>query len=63
MKRPISGTASRSYAKWQALGVARADGEPFPQPNASARAWLPVAGGLLSFWAGIFLPRAATIRQ
>ena len=45
MKRPISGTASRSYANWQALGVARADGEPFPQPNATARAWLPVAGG------------------
>jgi lytic murein transglycosylase len=45
MKRPISGTASRSYAKWQALGVSRADGEPFPQPNATARAWLPVAGG------------------
>jgi len=45
MKRPISGTASRNYAKWQALGVVRADGEPFPQPNATARAWLPVAGG------------------
>jgi membrane-bound lytic murein transglycosylase B len=45
MKRPISGAASRSYANWQALGVARADGEPFPQPNATARAWLPVAGG------------------
>ncbi|MGB9391681.1 MAG: lytic murein transglycosylase, partial [Xanthobacteraceae bacterium] len=40
MKRPISGSASRSYANWQALGVARADGEPFPQPNATARAWL-----------------------
>ena len=45
MKRPISGTASRSYADWQALGVTRADGEAFPQPNATARAWLPVAGG------------------
>jgi membrane-bound lytic murein transglycosylase B len=45
MKRPITGTASRSYANWQALGVARADGEPFPQPSATARAWLPVAGG------------------
>ena len=45
MRRPISGSASRSYAKWQTLGVARADGEPFPQPNATARAWLPVAGG------------------
>jgi lytic murein transglycosylase len=45
MKRPISGARSRSYANWQALGVARADGEAFPQPDASARAWLPVAGG------------------
>jgi membrane-bound lytic murein transglycosylase B len=45
MKRPITGTASRSYANWQALGVVRADGEPFPQPSATARAWLPVAGG------------------
>jgi len=45
MKRPVSGTASRSYADWQALGVTRADGEAFPQPNATARAWLPVAGG------------------
>jgi membrane-bound lytic murein transglycosylase B len=45
MKRPISGSASRSYANWQALGVARADREPFPQPNATARAWLPIAGG------------------
>jgi len=45
MKRPISGTASRSYADWQALGVTRAEGEAFPQPHATARAWLPVAGG------------------
>jgi lytic murein transglycosylase len=45
MKRPVSGTASRSYADWQALGVTRAEGEAFPQPNATARAWLPVAGG------------------
>lgn len=26
-------------------GVTRADGEPFPQPNATARAWIPVSGG------------------
>ena len=36
---------SRSYAAWQALGVRRADGEPFPQPNAGARPWVPVPGG------------------
>jgi membrane-bound lytic murein transglycosylase B len=39
------GEASRSYADWQALGVARADGQPFPQPNASAKLWVPVDGG------------------
>jgi membrane-bound lytic murein transglycosylase B len=37
--------ASRSYAAWQALGVTRADGQPFPQPNATARPWIPVPGG------------------
>jgi len=36
---------SRTYAAWQAAGVARADGQPFPQPNATARPWVPVAGG------------------
>jgi membrane-bound lytic murein transglycosylase B len=39
------GDASRSYAAWQALGVTRADGQPFPQPNATARPWIPVPGG------------------
>ena len=37
--------AARSYAAWQARGVVRADGEPFPQPNAKARPWVPVPGG------------------
>ena len=41
----IAGGTSRSYAAWQALGVTRADGEPFPQPNATARPWVPVPGG------------------
>jgi lytic murein transglycosylase len=45
MPRPIHGKASRSYAAWHAMGVVRADGEPYPQPNATARAWVPVAGG------------------
>jgi membrane-bound lytic murein transglycosylase B len=35
----------RNYAKWHGLGVARADGEPFPQANEPARLWLPVADG------------------
>ncbi|WP_315755557.1 MULTISPECIES: lytic murein transglycosylase [unclassified Bradyrhizobium] len=38
-------SGSRSYAAWQAAGVTRADGQPFPQPNATAQLWIPVAGG------------------
>ena len=41
----VSGHASRSYADWQKRGVVRADGQAFPQPNATARLWVPVAGG------------------
>jgi membrane-bound lytic murein transglycosylase B len=41
----IHGKASRSYAAWQAAGVSRADGAPFPQPDASALLWVPVPGG------------------
>ncbi len=37
--------ASRTYEAWQKAGVIRADGQPFPQPNVSARLWVPVAGG------------------
>ena len=44
-RRGVHGNASRTYAAWQALGVTRADGEPFPQPNATARPWMPVPGG------------------
>ncbi|MDB5599337.1 MAG: lytic transglycosylase [Xanthobacteraceae bacterium] len=40
-----SGEASRSYAAWQAAGVTRADGQPFPQPQATAKMWQPVNGG------------------
>lgn len=35
----------RSYAKWQELGVTRADGAAFPRPGDQARLWLPVTGG------------------
>ena len=35
----------RTYAAWQEAGVARADGEAYPQPNASAKSWVPVRGG------------------
>jgi lytic murein transglycosylase len=38
-------TGSRSYAAWQVLGVVRADGKPYPQPDATARPWVPTPGG------------------
>src|SRR6185312_12177636 len=43
-----AGTAaggSKTYAAWASAGVTRADGQPFPQPNASAQLWTPVPGG------------------
>ena len=43
--RASGGEASRSYAAWQKAGIMRADGEPFPQPNATAKLWVPIAGG------------------
>ncbi len=41
----ISSGGSRSYSAWSSAGVSRADGQPFPQPNASAQLWVPVQGG------------------
>jgi len=40
-----STNGSRTYAAWAAAGVARADGQPLAQPNASAQLWIPVPGG------------------
>ena len=40
-----AGSGKRAYAAWSSAGVNRADGQPFPQPNASAQLWVPVAGG------------------
>jgi len=37
--------ASRSYEAWAKAGVARADGQPFAQPKATAKLWTPVPGG------------------
>jgi membrane-bound lytic murein transglycosylase B len=37
--------AMRPYAAWQSAGVARANGQPFPRPQDSARLWIPVPGG------------------
>jgi len=39
------GDGSRTYAAWAGSGVTRADGQSFPQPNASAQMWVPVPGG------------------
>ena len=36
---------NRSYQAWAQAGVVRADGKPFPQPQASAKLWVPVRGG------------------
>ena len=35
----------RSYAKWQELGVRRADGATFARPGDQVKLWLPVADG------------------
>ncbi len=45
MPEKLGGSRPRSYAAWQARGVSRADGKPFPQPNATARPLTPVPGG------------------
>jgi membrane-bound lytic murein transglycosylase B len=39
------GRGSRTYAAWSSAGVTRADGQPFPQPSASAQLWVPVPDG------------------
>jgi lytic murein transglycosylase len=35
----------RSYAKWQTLGIRRADGAAFARPNDEVKLWQPVADG------------------
>ena len=46
VRAPAGSTSgSRSYAAWASAGVSRADGQPFPQPNASAQMWVPAQGG------------------
>jgi len=41
----VTAAGSRSYDAWRALGVTRADGEDFPQPQATAQFWVPEPGG------------------
>ncbi|GEC15974.1 transglycosylase [Nitrobacter winogradskyi] len=45
VRAPGGASGSRSYAAWAAAGVQRADGQAFPQPNASAKLWIPEPGG------------------
>jgi membrane-bound lytic murein transglycosylase B len=47
VRAPGKGTdeTSRTYDAWQKLGLVRADGQPFPNPNLTAKLWVPVAGG------------------
>lgn len=40
-----SSKGNRNYAAWESAGVTRADGKPFPQPNASAQLWTPLPDG------------------
>ncbi len=40
-----AGETSRTFEAWRKLGVARADGEAFPQANLSAKLWVPALGG------------------
>lgn len=40
-----SSGGNRSYAQWMSAGVRRADGQPFPRPNDTAKAWTPEPGG------------------
>jgi membrane-bound lytic murein transglycosylase B len=40
-----SASGSRSYAAWASAGVTRADGQPFRQPEANAKLWVPEPGG------------------
>jgi lytic murein transglycosylase len=37
--------ATRTYGAWQAAGVKRANGEPYPRPKDTARLLVPVPGG------------------
>ena len=37
--------AARTYATWEKAGVTRADGQPFPHLDASAKLWVPAPGG------------------
>src|SRR5712671_3669996 len=41
----VKGNGSRKYEAWSKAGVVRPDGQPFPQPDATAKLWVPMPGG------------------
>jgi lytic murein transglycosylase len=41
----VRGRGARSYDAWRKAGIVRADGQPFPQANATAKLWVPEPGG------------------
>jgi len=41
----VKGNGSRKYEAWSKAGVVRPDGQPFPQPGATAKLWVPQPGG------------------
>jgi membrane-bound lytic murein transglycosylase B len=45
MPQKLARGRARTFAAWEKLGVHRANGEPYPQPNVTARPWVPVPGG------------------
>src|SRR3978361_1614675 len=45
VRAPKALSGNRTYAAWASAGVTRADGQPFPQPNAGAKLWVPVPDG------------------
>jgi membrane-bound lytic murein transglycosylase B len=44
-RRLADNRTMRTYAKWQELGVQRADGAAFARPGDQVKLWQPVAGG------------------
>jgi membrane-bound lytic murein transglycosylase B len=45
VRAPAASGGNKTYAAWSSAGVTRADGQPFPQPHAAAKLWIPVPGG------------------
>ena len=50
VRAPGEMSGSRTYAAWQAAGVARADGQPFPQPSHPRRCGPRLRAGRRFCW-------------